>query len=121
MKSSIFLVALPNLLIPSLAFTTTFTGTSERVLDVVSYSISCRVTTSSSSLAAGRGANDNHVANNRRTFLGNVAASGFGILTVGPFAPVPVLAEVSQGNSLPEGAAQFKRLINLKSDIPVSK
>ena len=34
--------------------------------------------------------------------------------------PTPALAEVSQGSSLPDGAQQFKRLINLKSDIPVS-
>lgn len=60
----------------------------------------------------------------RRNFLENVASTAFGgaIMTVGgsAFTPLPAQAEVSQGNSLPEGAAQFKRLINLKNDIPVS-
>ena len=60
----------------------------------------------------------------RRNFLENVASTAFGgaIIAVGgsAFTPLPAQAEVSQGNSLPEGAAQFKRLINLKNDIPVS-
>ena len=30
----------------------------------------------------------------------------------------PVFAEVAKGDSLPDGAAQFKRLLSLKSDLP---
>lgn len=32
--------------------------------------------------------------------------------------PQPAFAEVSKGDSLPEGAAQFKRLLSLKTDLP---
>ena len=55
--------------------------------------------------------------NSRRSFFANVVST-YGIMSVVSI-PLPALAEVSQGNSLPDGAAQFKRLINLKSDIPV--
>ena len=56
----------------------------------------------------------------RRQFVENVASITLGFLSVGSVMPSPAIAEVSQGDSLPDGAAQFKRLINLKSDIPVS-
>mmetsp|Transcript_3610 Transcript_3610/g.4762 ORF Transcript_3610/g.4762 Transcript_3610/m.4762 type:complete len:212 (-) Transcript_3610:141-776(-) len=56
----------------------------------------------------------------RRSFLAKAASSTIGLMTIGgSMTSLPVFAEVSQGNSLPDGAAQFKRIINLKSDIPL--
>ncbi len=67
------------------------------------------------------------VVDNRRDFMEKItsqAFSAFGIVTnvvsMTTVLPSPALAEVAKGDSLPDGAAQFKRLINLKSDIPVS-
>mmetsp|Transcript_11358 Transcript_11358/g.14837 ORF Transcript_11358/g.14837 Transcript_11358/m.14837 type:complete len:188 (-) Transcript_11358:53-616(-) len=55
----------------------------------------------------------NKVSNERRTFLtksATIAASA--ILTI----PIPSLADVSDGNTLPEGALQFSRALKAKSD-----
>ena len=67
-----------------------------------------------------------HAETSRRAFVQSssaaAAATAFTGGVIGSLStPTPASAEVSQGNSLPDGAAQFKRLINLKSDIPVSE
>jgi hypothetical protein len=55
----------------------------------------------------------------RRSILTTVATglSTASILAVS--GSQPAFAEVAKGDSLPEGAAQFKRLLSLKSDLPV--
>jgi hypothetical protein len=54
----------------------------------------------------------------RRDVLVAGAAAVFGAAILG--APtVPAFADVSDGTSLPEGAAQFSRLIRVKNDLKV--
>ncbi len=104
--------------------TTAFTASSSnsRRIDIVATSTKLHAVVNSNE--------DNDITNNisssssRRNFMEKMATSSVAFLGVigstTAFTPSPAYAEVSQGNSLPEGAAQFKRLINLKSDIPVS-
>lgn len=105
--------------------TTAFTASSSnsRRIDIVATSTKLHAVVNSNE--------DNDITNNissssssRRNFMEKMATSSVAFLGVigstTAFTPLPAYAEVSQGNSLPEGAAQFKRLINLKSDIPVS-
>lgn len=98
------LLTLLTFVVPSAAFTTNCN---------VGQSTSVSASTSTQCSAVS---SDNK-NNSRRAFLGNVATASFGIMTA-TVGVSPALAEVSQGNTLPDGAAQFKRLINLKADIP---
>ncbi len=52
----------------------------------------------------------------RRSIFTKASAGLASIATVGIFSS-PVFAEVSAGTSLPDGAAQFKRLLNLQNDL----
>ena len=52
----------------------------------------------------------------RRDVLGQGAALVGAALVSGS---VPALAEVSDGTSLPDGAAQFSRLLRVKGDLKV--
>ncbi len=52
----------------------------------------------------------------RRSILTKTSAGLASIAAVGVFSS-PVFAEVSSGTSLPDGAAQFKRLLNLQNDL----
>jgi hypothetical protein len=96
-----------SLLVPSHSFTPTTTSSSTQP------KIQCRAVVD---------------GNNRRDFMEKItsqAFSAFGIVSISTIGsvstvPLPALAEVAKGDSLPDGAAQFKRLVNLKSDIPVS-
>lgn len=49
--------------------------------------------------------------------LGVFSASALGTMAMGS---TPVWADVSDGTSLPEGAAQFQRVVRAKSDLLVS-
>lgn len=62
--------------------------------------------------------NNNHEVVDRRNF-GKVLSAGIvGTVSVAlTGAPQTAFADVSDGNSLPEGAAQFSRLIRLKGDL----
>lgn len=50
--------------------------------------------------------------------LGILSASALGIIMGN--APAPVWADVSDGNALPQGAAQFGRVVRAKTDLLVS-
>jgi hypothetical protein len=60
-------------------------------------------------------ATESAVTESRRSILIKGVASAF--LAFGT-SQQPVFAEVAKGDSLPDGAAQFKRLLSLKSDLP---
>ena len=60
------------------------------------------------------------LSSSRRDFVEKIASVAFLGVATAVTNPSQAQAEVSQGNSLPDGVSQFKRLINLKSDIPVS-
>jgi len=57
---------------------------------------------------------------NRRVFIANqgVILSGISTAFLGHESK-PAYADVSDGNSLPEGAAQYGRILRLKSDLIV--
>jgi hypothetical protein len=55
---------------------------------------------------------------NRRDFISAAVATS---AAVGGFSfPSPSLADVSDGNSLPQGAAQFSRVIKVRAQLKVS-
>jgi hypothetical protein len=56
-------------------------------------------------------------AASRRQILGSALVTASTILVGASSA----FADVSQGNELPDGAAQFSRLLKVKADIPVSR
>jgi hypothetical protein len=58
---------------------------------------------------------------NRRVFLSRQGAilSGLGTGLLVNSVPKPAFADVSDGNALPEGAAQYSRILRLKSDLVV--
>ena len=51
----------------------------------------------------------------RRQLLGSAALASATIIV----GPTTSLADVADGNQLPDGVAQFARLIKVKADIPV--
>ena len=72
--------------------------------------VSCQASSSSSSSSS---------IVDRRSFAKVLTAGILASSSVGS-SPQSAYADVSDGNSLPEGAAQFSRLIRLKDDLIVS-
>lgn len=73
-----------------------------------------------SALFAAADSSDNSIVSERRQFLASsilllssASAAAFGGVS-------PALADVSDGNELPQGAAQFRRVLRAKSDLVVS-
>lgn len=56
----------------------------------------------------------------RRESLAGIATSVLGVSSM-ILVPRVAKADVSDGNSLPQGAAQFARVVRLQSDLKVSK
>jgi hypothetical protein len=71
-------------------------------------------------LYASADSSDNSIFSQRRQFLtssilllSSASAAAFGAVS-------PALADVSDGNELPQAAAQFRRVLRAKSDLVVS-
>lgn len=59
-------------------------------------------------------------AASRRDFLSNAVATTFTITTTGVvLTPLPSFADLSDGNALPQGAAQFSRVIKVRAQLQV--
>jgi len=59
-------------------------------------------------------------SSSRRGFLTTGIASGAALVAASVIGqPLPAFADVSDGNSLPQGALQFARLIRVKGDLKV--
>ena len=57
--------------------------------------------------------------NNRRDFLVATTVAGAGVAATILSTPQAAFADVSDGNTLPQGAQQFSRVIRVKSDLKV--
>jgi len=74
--------------------------------------------TVSDAFSIGKVAHPANAAVDRRECLAGIVSSVFGaaVVTANPFV---ARADVSDGNSLPLGAAQFSRVLQLQSDLKV--